>query len=560
MASVQVYKNGNHQYVRIVESYRDPVTGKPKTRTIKNLGNLAKLEAEEPGIVDRLKREFQAKREKCNEENTNQSLAFIEHFIQSTNHEEAVLCNYGYLVYKFIWDQFNLDYFFKYRQSKTKIEFPTKDIAQMLVYQRLLNPSSKKKAYETMDKLFGMEVDFDLHHIYRALDFFAEQKKNLEVYLNKRLSERMERDLSVCFYDVTTYYFESQKADDLKKFGFSKDKKFNEVQVVMGLLIDSYGIPISFELFPGNTSEFSTLEPVLVRLKEEYGLNRVIIVADRGLNSRKNLALIRSLGYDYVMAYKIKSASQDIKSQVTDLRDYTVLNGDMMYKESLLKQRIKLEGRGEYAEFTDKFVLTYSKKRAQKDAADRERLVEKAEKLQSSPSMLKSELKKGGKKYVQLSFDDFEVDINEKKIEDDSKYDGFYGYVSSDHDLLSQEIMTIYHSLWKIEESFRVMKSHLETRPHYVWTESSIKGHFVTCYLALVIQRYVEHLLREEEVYLSTGQIQESLNSANISVFTREKVSDLYIKNKANEGFSQILTALKLAEIPNSGRISQIKL
>lgn len=556
MASVQVYKNGNHQYVRIVESYRDPVTGNPKIRIIKNLGNLAKLEAEEPGIVDRLKREFQEKREKRNEENTNQSLAFIDHFIQSTQHEEAVLCNYGYLVYKSIWDQFNLDYFFKYRQSKTKIGFPTKDIAQMLVYQRLLNPSFKKNAYETMDKLFGIENGFDLHHIYRSLDFFAEQKENLEVYLNKRLSETMERDLSVCFYVVTTYYFESQKADDLKKFGFSKDEKFNEVQVVMGLLIDSYGIPISFELFPGNTSEFSTLEPVLVRLKEEYGLNQVIIVADRGLNSRKNLAFIRSLGYDYVMAYKIKSASQDIKSQVTDLRDYTVLNGDMMYKEILLNQRIKLDGHGEYAEFTDKFVLSYSKKRAQKDAADRERLVKKAEKLQSSPGMLK----KGGKKYVQLSFDDFDVDINEEKIEDDSKYDGFYGYVSSDHRLLSQDIMSIYHSLWKIEESFRVMKSHLETRPQFVWTESSIKGHFVTCYLALVIQRYVEHLLREEDVYLSTGQIQESLSSANVSVFKREKVSDLYIKNKANENFSQILKALKLAEIPNSGRITQIKL
>lgn len=128
----------------------------------------------------------------------------------------------------------------------------------------------------------------------------------------------MNRDLSVYFYDVTTYYFESQLADKMKRFGFSKDNKVNQVQVVMGLLSDLHGIPITYELFPGNRNEFSTLEPILKRLKEEYGIRKIIITTDRELNSKGNLAQIRRLGFDCVMTYKIRTVSQAIKSMVID--------------------------------------------------------------------------------------------------------------------------------------------------------------------------------------------------------------------------------------------------
>lgn len=144
----------------------------------------------------------------------------------------------------------------------------------------------------------------------------------------------MNRDLWVYFYDVTTYYFESQLAGEMKRFGFSKDNKENQVQVVMGLLSDSHGIPITYELFPGNTNEFSTLEPILKRLKEEYGIRKIIITTDRGLNSKGYLAQIRRLGFDYVMTYKIRTASQAIKSMVIDQTDYQTVNRELNIKET----------------------------------------------------------------------------------------------------------------------------------------------------------------------------------------------------------------------------------
>src|SRR5699024_5905647 len=253
----------------------------------------------------------------------------------------------------------------------------TKNIAALMTYMRLMQPRSKKRALATADQLFGFDAEtIDLNHVYRSLGFFAEQKANLEQYLNRQLSQRMDRDLSVCFYDVTTYYFESQQADAMKLFGFSKDNKVNQVQVVMGLLIDAYGIPIAYELFPGNTSEFSTLEPVLRRLKTEYGIRKIIITADRGLNSKANLARIRQLGFDYVMAYKMRTAAKAVKAMVLDQSEYTRYSKDMSMRTTTLTQRVRLEGK--LHAFDDRFVLTYSTKRAQKDRKDRQRLIEKA--------------------------------------------------------------------------------------------------------------------------------------------------------------------------------------
>lgn len=222
------------------------------------------------------------------------------------------------------WKQLKLDYFFNYRQKKsTKATIPYKTRAALLTYMRLMHPASKKRTFEQKDRLLHFPSGtIDLHQIYRSLSFFGQQKEALEQHLNKQIAEMVDRDVSVCFYDVTTYYFESQQADDLKRFGFSKDNKVNQVQVVMGLLIDSYGIPIGYNLYPGNTNEFGTLEPVLKQLKDQYGIQKLIITADRGLNSKANLAKIRRLGFDYVLAYKIRAASKEVKSLVLDDSGY----------------------------------------------------------------------------------------------------------------------------------------------------------------------------------------------------------------------------------------------
>lgn len=557
MASLQVYNSRGIQYVRIVESYRDPVTKKPKTRTIKNLGRKDVLEKDDPNIIERLKAELQEERDRQENIQRQEVRNYLSEILESSDFEGAKLQNYGYLVYKKIWKDLKLDYFFDYRQkSDTKIDFSIKDAVFNLSMLRLLMPSSKLKAYENQDKLFGIK-EVSLQHIYRTLEFLFKQKDNLQMHLHKKITAMTDRDLSVCFYDVTTLFFESVEQDALKRFGFSKDNRVNTVQVVLGLLIDKNGIPVYYDLFPGNTSDFRTLEPILEKLKKDFNVKKMILVADRGLNSKRNLAILRKLGYEYIMAYKIRTATKKVKEMVIDSSSYTKLNNDLSFKETTLTQSISLDGIKH--EFTDRFILTYSIKRAKKDEQDRIRLVEKAIKLSESKSMMKSEMKKGGKKYIQLTLDNVDLEVDTKKIEDDGMYNGYYGVVCSDKDINSLEVLRAYKGLWKIEESFRVLKSNLEARPMFVWTESSIEGHVMQCFLSLTIQRLLEYLLRKENLSLSTEEIQTSLRSARLSMITNED-TNYYLKNESDENFAKILKSLKLKDILSVGRETQIKL
>ena len=559
MSSIQVYTSNGHKYVRIIESYRVPGHKNPKIRVLKNLGREDELEAKEPGIVERLKREHNASRAAdaaVKQEYFVEEIRSLLQSQESTATKGFPLVNYGVEVYEKLWNDLKLDYFFDYRQKQhSRIQFKVKDMVSLLVYSRLLNPGSKKRTFENRHWFAPEEVDADLEKLYRTLPFLANQKENLEKHLNKQLSARMDRDLSVAFYDVTTYYFESVRADDLKRFGYSKDNKVNQVQVVMGLLIDSNGIPISYELFPGNTNDFKTLEPVMRKLKADYGIKKVIITADRGLNSKQNLAFLKSVGYEYVMAYKIRSSSKEIKEMVLRGETYHTVSKDFKWKVCNFSTSVNYEGRKVNLE--DQMVITWSASREAKDRRDRERLIEKSKKLVESKSALKSEMKKGGKTYVQLNFiEEDQVAFNHKQLANDELYDGYYGIQFSDETLDPSRVIEIYHGLWKIEESFRVMKSNLEARPIFVWTEESIKGHFVVCYLALVIQRYLEYLLRTKGIDLSTEVIQDAVRSAQYTLISGDEAKDTYyIKNMEHESYREIISVLGISEKLQYGKL-----
>lgn len=561
MPSLQVYNSRGIKYVRIVESYRDPVTKKPKVKVLKNLGRADVLEAEKPGYIEELKLELQESRELNAKVKQEAIFDDLHNLLKSTNDAEAEgfpIKNYGVTVYADIWKELKLDYFFDYRQKQnSKIRFKLKDVVSSLVYSRLLDPGSKKKNFENKDQFIN-QTEFQLEHVYRSLGFLDSQKDNLEKYLNKRLAEQMTRNLAVAFYDVTTYYFESVEADELKNFGYSKDNKVNQVQVVMGLLIDNHGIPISYELFPGNTNDFKTLIPVMLKLKQNYGINKMIITADRGLNSKQNLAMLKSLGFEYIMAYKIRSSSKSVKDMVLDDAGYVCNDPSFKWKVCSYENSVKVDG--DKVVFNDNMVITWSAERAEKDKRDRERLVKKSKRLVESKSNFKAEMKKGGKKYIQLSLMDEDwITFDEKQVEMDEQFDGYYAIQASDRTLPPQKVIDIYHSLWKIEASFRVLKSNFEARPIFVWTESSIRGHFAICYLALVIQRYLEYKLQQKSLHLSTERIQEALRTANLTLITRPGEDDYFIKNRANDDYDLIKESLNLPNLPQYGKLKDLR-
>ena len=546
---VQVYTNRGNKYVRVVHSYRDPETNKPKMKVIKNYGNLEKLLKQDKNFLEKLEKEIKEKNERL-KESTIDKIKKIE--TNNFEKEGLVRKNYGYLVYEKIWQELGISRWIKDIKTRSKIEI--EEILKQLVFQRLLTPSSKKSAYDHRENYVDFRNDLILEDYYRVLDIIYDEKEKLEKHLNSTLKKKFNRELNVVLYDVTTYYFESVKKDEIKGFGFSKDNKVNQVQVVMGLLIDNNGIPISYELYPGNTSEFSTLYPVIKDLKEKYKLKKVIVAADRGLNSGKNLLLLKELGLDYVMAYKLKGAKKEIKEKLFE--DGYTIEKEFKYKLIEHVKEIRVDGKAE--KIQDNLLLGYSEKRDKKDKADRQRLLDKADKLLNNPSMMKQELKKGGKKFIKVTKGNLDIELDVKQIEEAEKMDGFFAIEYSQKELTGREVREIYGSLWKIEDSFRVLKTNLEARPIFVWSEKRIRAHFLICYLALVIERYLEKLLKDNNVNLSTAKIQEAIRNTTLgSVETL--MGDYYIKDAESKEYLDIINSVKMNKIPLVGYVSDIK-
>ena len=546
---VQVYTNRGNKYVRVVHSYRDSETNKPKMKVIKNYGNLEKLLKQDKNFLEKLEKEIKEKNERL-KESTIDKIKKIE--TNNFEKEGLVRKNYGYLVYEKMWQELGISRWIKDIKTRSKIEI--EEILKQLVFQRLLTPSSKKSAYDHRENYVDFRNDLILEDYYRVLDIIYDEKEKLEKHLNSTLKKKFNRELNVVLYDVTTYYFESVKKDEIKGFGFSKDNKVNQVQVVMGLLIDNNGIPVGYELYPGNTSEFSTLYPVIKDLKEKYKLKKVIVAADRGLNSGKNLLLLKELGLDYVMAYKLKGAKKEIKEKLFE--DGYTIEKEFKYKLIEHVKEIRVDGKVE--KIQDNLLLGYSEKRAKKDKADRQRLLDKADKLLNNPSMMKQELKKGGKKFIKVTKGNLDIELDVKQIEEAEKMDGFFAIEYSQKELTGREVREIYGSLWKIEDSFRVLKTNLEARPIFVWSEKRIRAHFLICYLALVIERYLEKLLKDNNVNLSTAKIQEAIRNTTLgSVETL--MGDYYIKDAESKEYLDIINSVKMNKIPLVGYVSDIK-
>lgn len=418
-----------------------------------------------------------------------------------------------------------------------------------MVIQHLLDAKSKLATYSQQNRYIRLP-EIKLQHLYRSLDLLAESKEILEeeiFYQNRNL---FNIQVDVVFYDVTTFAFESVRKDSLRDFGFSKDAKFKEVQVVMGLLIDREGRPIGYELFSGNTFEGKTLEVSLDKLKKRFSIGKVIIVADRGINSKINLKKIKDKGYDYIFASRIKNLKKDITEEIFKKEGYQDTDG-VSYKIIDYLNKIS-----KTCQLPENLIITYSPQRAQKDQADRQRLIKKARTLLQNQSYITASNKKGGKKYLKGSPDiNWTLDI--EAIKKDELFDGYYGIQTSQKKLSAKDVLKAYHALWKIEESFRIMKSTLEVRPVFHWTEARIKGHFVICFLAFLLERTLEFKLKKANLEVSPQKIQEIINSMNFAQVKIEKNTFL-IKTNFDSLGNKILRLLQIKPPKNVTPTSEL--
>lgn len=468
---------------------------------------------------------------------------------------EAQMVKYGYLPYLKLWEMLGVENCLTRMQSKTKCEFSLSDTTFLMVAQHLLLPKSKLSTYKYQENYIGLN-ETELHQLYRTLEKLAEHKEAIENELFKENYTKIGYTVDVVFYDVTTFAFESIIVDELRKFGFSKDCKFKEVQVVMGLLIDSNGLPIGYELFPGNTIDGKTMTMALENIKKRFGINKVIIVADRGLNSKSNLNAIKEAGYGYIVASKIKSMKKSVHKQIFASEDYVIISEDFRYKTIEYINSFKDE-EGKLHNLKENLIVSFSQKRAIKDCHDRQRLIEKAKKMLETPANIRSSNKRGGKKYLMGTGGAETFSLDEGLIESDSKFDGYYGIQTSEKEMTAPEIIEAYRTLWRIEESFRVMKSTLEVRPIFHWKPERIHGHFVVCFLAFMLERKLEMLLDEHEIENSPGKIREALNTMQLAKVTLNDET-VYIKAKNQPLANHICKILKLKQPQNISNENQL--
>lgn len=495
-------KNPDRTYLIIAESYRDKETKKTKSRTVQSLGYLDELEKkyDDPlayfkQVVEQMNNEIAQKKAPL------QVLYDVEEKLSiGTNNRKT----FGYAPFSSIYHALEIDKFLINRQRSTKIEASMNNIMKLLVFSRLLSPSSKKKAYEDRDQFFE-KTNYSLDDVYRSLSFFNNKGNELQQWINERIKTLYGRDTSLVYYDVTNYYFESDYEDEFRRKGVSKEHRPNPI-VQMGLFMDTNGIPITYDLYAGNTNDCLTYRPTFKRMKQEFDLGKVIVVADKGMNTGDNIYYTISSNDGFVFSQTARGANKELKEYIKSESGYTWYGDKYKFKERLYPTEIWVtmdSGKKKKKTIDVKQVVFYSEKYAKKAKMDREKAIEKAKKLIQSPASYNQSTSYGAAGYVKnLAFvkgtgeiaDAKALRLDEDKIKEQEALDGYYVLVTSEYKKSAHEIIDIYRGLWKIEESFKVTKSDLETRPVYVSTEEHIKAHFLTCFIALVLARILEHI------------------------------------------------------------------
>ena len=529
-------KSKNYTYLQIVKSYRD--SGKVKHKVVANLGRFDKLVGN-PELIKM----------------GNRLLELAGQQKEELSLEELGRLYYGHIVYKKLWDKFKLSEILHRVSRNNKIGFDIADVVMYLAIKQLLKPGSKYSSWRDQGNYLGLP-SVELQHIYRSLDVLAQRKGLIEKELFNQHRNLFNLEVDIVFYDVTTFHFESTDEDILRAFGFSKAGKFNEVQVVMGMMVDQHGRPIGYELFEGNLFEGKTMLKAIEILKERYKIKKVIIVADKGLNSGMNLSIIKEAGYDYIVSSKLKSQTKKIKDEIFNPQDYIVTHvdektGEVLFQYKIIKDHIvkyKDENGKEY-QIKDNVIVTWSSKRAKADFKKRQRAIDKANEMIDNNKTPSS--KKGAKRYIKTEGKEKIIGIDEEKIKNDTLWDGYYGIQFSDPNISHKVILENYKLLWRIEESFKILKSTMEVRPIFHWTPQRIRGHFVLCFIAFLLERNLELILNKKKVKnLSVEKIKEALNTLQVS---KVKLNDqiFLLRGKHNALAADILKAMNLKPIKN---------
>lgn len=545
------------QRLYLYESYYK--NGKPTQRCIESLGRLDELKNQFSDPVSHFKKIAE---QRTQEKRASRTASVTIDLAASMDTDEHNLKNVGYAVLKELYKQLELDKFWKGIQKKTSIHYDLEAVFRLLVFSRILYPASKMDTFHNKEVYFENFGGFALGDVYKALDLFDQYDEQLQAWIYKHSSSICERDMSVSYFDCTNYYFDIGRSD-MDTFGDDGepvDKKGNPAEikyrkrgpeknhrpdpiVEMGLLMDKNGIPLAFDLFPGNESEKLHMRPIINRVKNQLGSGRVIFVADRGLNTSDNIYFLNGdnkADYNprdgYVYGQSVRGADAEFKEWVLgdgyktekftdeDGRELTFIHKSRIHPKTI-QVNVTVPGqkkkKKKSVSIDQKQMAYYSEKYARKQKRDREVMIARAKDLIAHPKKYDKVTAAGSGAYVQnIAFDKStgeivegrELVLDEAKIAEEEKYDGYYSIVTSELRMSDQEIRDTYRGLARIEETFKISKTEFESRPVFVWTNAHIEGHFATCFTALVLIRLLQAKLGSR---YPIGKTIESLRKYN---------------------------------------------
>lgn len=562
--------NGKH-YITISKGIRDPETKKSVKVLIKSYGTHF-LDSKE-GKKSLALAEADLK-EMIALEEASKGFNSFEDFITSTRDNGLALNhkNIGYLPYLSIFNDLNLPSLFKMMSKDLKLDYNFSDMIFYQVLGRLFNPASKLEVAKRKDDFLYDFSFVNNYNIYSSMDVFSgfnkhkskelsvkcqeindmnallstvdeETKEILEKHIVstqleledltssydenfessenkvfKHLNKNIEkiipnRNISLALYDCTTYYFESFTEDELRERGMSKDNKRNETQVVMGLLIDANGIPISYKLFRGNEHELHTMEKVIDDILSNYTIKDIVIVADRGLNSKKNLEMIIDKGLNYIVGSKCNAVPDKIKKQEFDPLTWRITSDkDAKYKSGYITDTRTATYNGK--KYKELVIKKYSALYKEREMIKQEKTIERAKKnIKNFTVNSTTKSKSRYYKAVDNPREKIQVEIDNAKIIKEQENFGYFYIITNKLDIEPSAVMKAYRSLYKIEESFRILKTSLKARPVYHFKARRIRSHFLICYITLVLQRVLEYKLDKDDFDFSTHEIIDGLST-----------------------------------------------
>ena len=521
------FKSGK-VYISIVDGFR--LNGKVKQKIIQKYGYLEDLKKIHDDIDNFLNNELN----RLKKENETKFTFKID--TNKFNDFEDDTFNIGYAYLKKIFQDLDIYSVLKNKQYSTNIEYSLSKACELLIYSRIIDPGSIKYTYEHKTQFFE-PFDLSLDDLYRSLRPMLDCKEDIFKTIWNNTKDKYNRDASTSYYDCTNYYFEIEYDDEdikdkngniiqkgLRKRGPEKNHRPDPI-VEMGLLLDNKGFPISYNLFSGNTSEKETLVPEIHNIKRRHNIDKVIVVADRGLNCSDNMIKTAGLNLDkenrdgYIYGQSVRGSDQEFKEWVLkedyitdniiddDGNEIKFIHKSRIYPKKMYVTRDDLgltengNKRRQSVTVDQKQMVYYSQKYADKQRRDRQMVIDKAKDLINNPGNYTRATSYGAAGYVNnIKFDKktgavsdgCELSLNQEKIDEDAKYDGYYSIVTSEEHLSDIELRNIYRGLAKIEETFKITKSEFNARPVNVRLEDHIDAHFLICFISLVIIRLLQ--------------------------------------------------------------------